>query len=195
MDTTVRDLINEAVGHTRLQPIIGPAAPYRPEDAAPAAEPPVAVPRPAPPRETGLPLPDRPRHVYHRQVRFGDIDPHGHVNNVRFLEYLEDARIALLLEFLGTDADDGSMDLLPGIAVARHEVNYRRPLRFRAGSVRVESWTTKVGLARCELAAVIRDDNDVFAEARSVLVAYDPLTRRPRRFTPDERAFLRRYQA
>lgn len=194
MDTTVRDLINEAVGHTRLQPIIGPAAPYGPGHAAPAPEPGVPVPRPAPPREPLPPLP-RPRHVYHRPVRFGDLDLHGHVNNVRFLEYLEDARIALLLEFLGTDADDGSMDLLPGIAVARHEVNYRRPLRFRPGSVRVESWTTKVGLVRCELAAEIRDDNDVFAEARSVLVAYDPLTRRPRRFTADERAFLRRYQA
>ncbi|MCF6476385.1 acyl-CoA thioesterase [Nonomuraea sp. MG754425] len=133
------------------------------------------------------------RHVYHRQVRFSDIDAHGHVNNVRFLEYLEDARIALFLDYAGAPPEDRSGLPAVGIAIVRHEVDYRRPLRFRHGMVRIESWVTKVNRVSCELAAEICSDEGVFAEARSTIMAFDPHTARPRRFTVPERAFLKRY--
>ncbi|MFI6924009.1 acyl-CoA thioesterase [Nonomuraea spiralis] len=136
------------------------------------------------------------RHIYHRQVRFSDIDAHGHVNNVRFLEYLEDARIALFLDYLDyagePPADRHGLPTV-GALIARHEVDYRRPLRFRHGSVRIESWVTKVNRVSCELAAEIRSDEEVFAEARSTVVAFDPQTAKPRRFTVHERAFLALY--
>ena len=133
------------------------------------------------------------RHIYHRQVRFSDVDANGHVNNVRFLEYLEDARIALYLDYAGALPEDRGG--LPAVrfAIVRHEVDYRKPLSFRHGSVRVESWMTKVNWASCELAAEICSDDGVFVEACSTIVGFDPHTARPRRFTVPERAFLKRY--
>jgi acyl-CoA thioester hydrolase len=137
--------------------------------------------------------PVRTRHVYHRQVRFSDIDANGHVNNVRFLEYLEDARIALYQGYEGAPPEERSG--LPAVwfAIVRHEVDYRRPLGFRHGWVRVESWMTKVNWASCQLAARIRSDDEVFAEAHSTIAGFDPNTGRVRRFTAPERAFLRSY--
>jgi acyl-CoA thioester hydrolase len=36
-------------------------------------------------------------HYYHPiEVRYGDLDPQGHVNNARYLTYLEQARIGYI---------------------------------------------------------------------------------------------------
>ncbi|OXM68379.1 acyl-CoA thioesterase [Amycolatopsis vastitatis] len=133
------------------------------------------------------------RHVYHRQIRFADIDAHGHVNNARFLEYLEDARIDLYLGFAGALREDS--DGLPsvGFVIVRHEVAYRKPLKFRDRAVRIESWVTKVSWASCELAGEVRSADEVFLEARSTAAPVDPDTGKPRRFTVPERAFLEGY--
>ena len=37
------------------------------------------------------------RHVYDCQVRFSDVDVYGHVNNVKYFEYYQEARIAFFL--------------------------------------------------------------------------------------------------
>ncbi|QKN67395.1 thioesterase [Amycolatopsis sp. WAC 01375] len=133
------------------------------------------------------------RHTYDRQIRFADIDAHGHVNNARFVEYLEDARIALYLDYAGALQEDRGGLPSVGMVVVRHEVDYRRPLEFGRRSVRIESWVTKVSWASCELAAEIRSDEGVHIEARSTIAAVDQDTAKPRRFTVSERAFLERY--
>ena len=45
-------------------------------------------------QQTDLPAAEY-RHVYEFYIRFGDIDSQGHVNNVKFLGYLEDARLEM----------------------------------------------------------------------------------------------------
>ncbi len=129
------------------------------------------------------------RHVLHRQMRFADIDSLGHVNNVRFLDYLEDARMAML--YLDPVRQGGRSHR--GLVVARHEIDYRRPLTFRTEPVRVETWVTELSAAKFGLAYEIRDDAEIFVRARSVLVAYDVENARPRRLTEDEVAYLRRF--
>ena len=37
------------------------------------------------------------RHVYDCHVRFSDVDVYGHVNNVKYFEYFQEARIAFLM--------------------------------------------------------------------------------------------------
>ena len=37
------------------------------------------------------------RHVYDCHVRFSDVDVYGHVNNVKYFEYFQEARIAFIL--------------------------------------------------------------------------------------------------
>ncbi|GAA3008845.1 thioesterase family protein [Streptosporangium longisporum] len=131
------------------------------------------------------------RHVFSRAVRFADIDSLGHVNNVRFLDYLEDARLAMF----HIDPHHEGIAPFRGLVVARHEIDYRRPLTFRLDPVRVESWVTEIRPVRFTLAYEIRDDEEVFVRAGSVLVAYDVEQASPRRLNQDELAYLRRFTA
>jgi acyl-CoA thioester hydrolase len=131
-----------------------------------------------------------PRHVHEFHVRFGDIDVLGHVNNCRYLTYLEDARVSMFR----LDPEREGREPLSGLVVARHEIDYRRPLLFGPEPVRVETWVTELRRASFSLAYEVRDDEHVYVRASSVMVAYDIEKARARRLTDDELAFLKAYQ-
>ncbi|GAA4631976.1 thioesterase family protein [Actinoallomurus vinaceus] len=129
------------------------------------------------------------KHVHEFHVRFSDIDSLGHVNNCRYLTYLEDARVAMFF----TDPQREGRRPLRGIVVARHEIDYRRPLLLRPDPVRVETRVTEIRAASFGLAYEVRDDEHVYARATSVIVGYDLEKGRTRRFDERERAFLQAY--
>ncbi len=108
---------------------------------------------------------------------------------MRFFDYLEDARLGML--FVDPVREGGRSH--QGLVVARHEIDYRRPLTFRPDPVRVETWVTEIRPSRFTLAYEIKDDEEVFVRARSVMVAYDVAGARPRRLTEDELAYLKRF--
>ena len=56
------------------------------------------------------------RHTFLCPMRWSDMDAYGHVNNVVFLRYLEEARIDLLLRAAGPD---GRAMLDGGVVVGR----------------------------------------------------------------------------
>jgi acyl-CoA thioester hydrolase len=122
-------------------------------------------------------------------VRFADIDSLGHVNNVRFFDYLEDARLGML----HIDPYKAGDDPFKGLVISRHEIDYRRPLGFRAEPVLVETWVTEIRPVRFSLAYEIRDEREVFVTATSVVVAYDVERAAPRRLTSAEIAYLKRF--
>ncbi len=71
---------------------------------------------------------------YHVHVRFSDVDVYGHVNNVTYFEYFQEARIPLLAG-LGRELPvAGAMEQ---VVVAQTDVDYRRPILFRAAAVRL----------------------------------------------------------
>ncbi len=76
------------------------------------------------------------RFVYDCPVRWSDMDAYGHINNVRFLTYYEEARVALM--FIGA-RDAGVTSLEAGIVIFRHEVDYLRPVDYGV-PVRIEMW-------------------------------------------------------
>lgn len=129
------------------------------------------------------------KHVHEFHVRFGDIDSLGHVNNCRYLTYLEDARVAMFF----TDPERERRHPLHGVVVARHEIDYRRPLLLRPEPVRVETWVTQIRAASFGLAYEVRDDEHAYARATSVMVGYDLAKGRTRRFDEREHAFLEAY--
>ncbi|WP_111178964.1 acyl-CoA thioesterase [Nonomuraea aridisoli] len=130
------------------------------------------------------------RHIYPRTVRFADVDSQGHVNNVRFLDYLEDARFGMF----SIDPYVAGDEPFKGLVVTRHEIDYRRPLGFRAEPVRVETWVTEIRPVRFTLRYEIRDDDTVYVTAMSVIAAYDVERAAPRRLTESELTYLKRYQ-
>ncbi len=68
------------------------------------------------------------------------MDAFGHVNNVTFLTYMQEARTGML--FAG-EAAEHIPDLIKGVVVARHEIDYRRPLEWRPEPVEVDVWTAR----------------------------------------------------
>jgi acyl-CoA thioester hydrolase len=127
------------------------------------------------------------RHVYPCPLRWSDMDAYGHVNNVRFLTLLEEARVAL---FFVAAAERGVTTLEGDIVVARHEIDYVAPLAFRPAPVPIETWVERVGAASATVAYSIHDGDTVYARAKTVLVAFDPAGGHTRRWTPAERAWL-----
>lgn len=129
------------------------------------------------------------RHVYLRTVRFADVDSQGHVNNVRFLDYLEDARFGMF----AIDLHKAGEEPFKGLVVTRHEIDYRRPLGFRPDPVRVETWVEEVRSVRFTLRYEIRDDDQIYVTAKSVIAAYDVERAAPRRLNEGELAYLKRF--
>ncbi|MBV2357494.1 acyl-CoA thioesterase [Streptomyces sp. J2-1] len=125
------------------------------------------------------------RHTYPCPLRWADMDAYGHVNNVVFLRYLEEARVDLLFR--------PDQVFRRGSVVARHEIDYKRQLVHRHTPVDVELWVTEIRAASFTLAYEVKDADLVYVRASTVVVPYDFEAARPRRLTPDERAFLEKY--
>lgn len=129
------------------------------------------------------------RHIYEFRIRFGDIDSQMHVNNVKFLGYLEDAR----LEMFHSDPVRAGLEPVRGMVVSRHEIDYKVPLTGVIHPVRVETWVTELRAASFKLAYEVRDDKNVYATALSTLVAFDVENARLRRYTAAEREYIGRF--
>ena len=126
-------------------------------------------------------------------MRWSDMDAYGHVNNVQYLRFFEDARIeAFGAHRAGEDA--GSM-LDTGILVARHEIEYLKPLTWRPEPVHIDLWITTLKGAMIEVGYEVYDapvdgPRVRYALAESTLVLYDLAADRPRRLTETDIARL-----
>ena len=127
------------------------------------------------------------RHVYDCHVRFSDVDIYGHVNNVKYFEYYQEARIAFILSLAGLEyaAEDAMQQV-----VARIDVDYRRPILFRLEPYDVTQWVAEVGGKSAVLVGEIRDGDEVLARSRVVLVAFDKETQRATEMNPRQRERL-----
>jgi acyl-CoA thioester hydrolase len=129
------------------------------------------------------------RHVYECHVRFSDVDVYGHVNNVKYFEYYQEARIAFLRSL--TDAEEE-----PSLrqVVARIDVDYKRPILFRPEPYLVESWVTGIGTSSYALDSRIVDadgaERTVYSTSQVKLVAFDTRSQRSRPLTDVERSRL-----
>lgn len=130
------------------------------------------------------------RHHYSCPMRWSDMDAFGHVNNVVFVRYLEEARIDFMFRLA---PGGGSPSFSGGSVVARHEIDYKLPLVHRHEPVTVELWVTKIGAAMLTIAYEIKDEDQVYVRASTVVVPYDLQAGRPRRITAEEKSFLLKY--
>ncbi|HVX43086.1 MAG TPA: acyl-CoA thioesterase [Mycobacteriales bacterium] len=139
------------------------------------------------------------RHTYLCPMRWSDMDAQGHVNNSAFFVYLEQARIDLFFDLAGTEGIDS---LARGVVVARHEIDYRRPVLYSARPLRIELWCSHIGGASFTVDYALYDDSGngagpapgpVAVQARTRCVPYHLAAGRARRLEPAEREFLARY--
>jgi acyl-CoA thioester hydrolase len=132
------------------------------------------------------------------------MDSLGHVNNVAYVDYLQEARVDMLAVH---PPQPGAEALVEGVVVARHEVEFTRPLVYRPAPVRIETWVRRVRAADFSLGYEVRDDDASgdgvshpggnsrrpYVRATSVLVPYDFAAQRPRRLTAAERSVLAQF--
>ena len=129
------------------------------------------------------------RHTYDCAVRFSDVDAYRHVNNVKYFEYFQEARIAMITAMRGLP-DEGSDSGGLGVVVARIDVDYRSPMFFREQPYEVETWVSHVGRSSFVIDGHIRDGQQILSSARAVMVAFDAATQRSRELTEQQRAAL-----
>lgn len=105
------------------------------------------------------------------EVRYGDLDPQGHLNNAKYLTYLEQARINYL-KHLGLWGGGSFLDI--GIILAKVEITFHAPAIFDQ-QVRVGMRTTRLGNKSMEMEYILEDTRtgQALATSSSVQVAYD----------------------
>jgi acyl-CoA thioester hydrolase len=112
------------------------------------------------------------RFFHQVEVRYGDLDPQGHLNNAKYLTYFEQARIHYLIH-LGLFKDGGSfMDV--GIILADAHVTFLSIVRWEQ-DVRIGVRISRLGNKSMDSEYLMVDGatNQELATGSSVLVAYD----------------------
>lgn len=116
-------------------------------------------------------------HHYHDFiVRWSDQDAYGHVNNMRYFDYIQEARIAMMM-----DATRTSLQHMVGPEsnyvwfVVRQDVEYLRQMKHRSAPYRARTALARVGTTSATFAADITDpqDSTVIARATTVQVCAD----------------------
>lgn len=128
------------------------------------------------PAFVGVPVPRRPENHYAVHVRFSDIDGYGHVNNIRYVEYLQEARIALISRlFREVPGRRGRVAMV----VASIDIEYKRQLTVAPEPYDAHTRVTDAGRSSMVLVTDVLDrDGSVAARGRVVLVFFDPETQR-----------------
>jgi acyl-CoA thioester hydrolase len=116
-------------------------------------------------------------HYPHRvadTIRFGDLDPQGHVNQAVFLTYFESGRVAM---FRNQDLGIG----VPGatFVLVRMEVDYLKELHW-PGTIEIGTGVAEFGRSSFKVTQAIFRDGACAAIGRATLVCIDLATRKAR---------------
>ena len=114
-------------------------------------------------------------HAYDFVVRWSDLDPYGHVNNVRVFDFVAEARIRMSPD--GEDTTRMHAAAEQGLLwmVARQDVDYVGQIAHRTEPYRVRSAIARVGRTSVTIVAQVEDplDDAVLTRTRTVLVCGD----------------------
>ena len=137
-----------------------PAAAKKETAAAPAAAEPLTAPQAEPVALIRVPL----------SVRWRDLDAFNHVNNSKYLSYLEEARLRWMLSVPGQGLDD---HVAPVVAAAN--LNYKRPIEWPA-EVEIELFVERLGNTSVTIGHRIvdaRDSGVLYCDGNVVMVWID----------------------
>ena len=123
-------------------------------------------------------------------VRWGELDPYGHVNHAAYLSYLEHARIAALEHIgwgMGSLRDRGYQ-----VVVTRADVRFRRPAAA-AEQLVIDSWIEELRPASSRWRQTIRRGDKVILEAE-ITAACTTADGRPTRTPQDFQQALKKLE-
>lgn len=107
-------------------------------------------------------------------VRFGECDGLGHVNNVTYYDYMEDARIDVFRLF------NPSLDLNTwNMIVASTRCDYLQQVTY-AEKLTVYTWFSKIGNSSFMVEHVLcNEQGDFVARGQATMIAYDYTHKKP----------------
>jgi acyl-CoA thioester hydrolase len=123
------------------------------------------------------------RFLHEVRMRWSDMDAYRHINNTAYLAYLEDARVAMFFH-----RHEGFSS---GTVIARHEINYLRPVVYHPEPLRLELWIDTIRAASFVVHYEVVDLGTVVARASTTCVTMNFDSNAPRRLTDEEREILR----
>jgi len=111
------------------------------------------------------------------EVRYGDLDPQGHVNNAKFFTYVEQARISYVIH-LGLWEGKSFFDI--GFILAEARLTFDSPIHF-GQKPQVNVGVSRMGNKSLTMEYLLleAESGEKFASGESVLVAYDYRSRTP----------------
>ena len=107
-------------------------------------------------------------------IRFGDLDPQGHVNNTVFATFFETGRVMLLREPKNLLNPPGATSVL-----ARLDINFVKELHW-PGTVEIGTGTVEIGRSSYTFLQAIFHEGACAATGRATMVMIDAATRRAR---------------
>lgn len=129
-------------------------------------------------------------------MRWTDQDVYRHVNNARAVTLLEEARVRFVFE---AAAEDGVAGFPAGLLVVALHVDYRRQIPYHGRGLRVSMTVDDLAAASFRICYAMHEGpaetDPVAVVAWTRMATVDLDAGRPRRLTPDERAFLGRWAA
>lgn len=133
---------------------------------------------PARPKKPAPQPADYPHHVTD-VIRYGDLDPQGHVNNAVFSTYFESGRVAMFRDpNLGIGVPNATFVLV------RQEIDFLREVRW-PGNVVIGTALAEFGRSSFTVTQAIFTAEECAAAGRATLVMMDTITRRPRPLPPE----------
>src|SRR5690554_3221357 len=114
-------------------------------------------------------------HVTNIQVRFGDTDALGHVNNAVYATYAETARIEFFRSVAGMYSEPGEVG---GFILARLAMDFRSQVRL-GQKVEVTTRLQRLGNTSMTIAQQVLADGVVAADVEAVAVSFDYGLQRP----------------
>ena len=108
-------------------------------------------------------------HFYHPiEVRYGDLDPQGHVNNAKHLTYFEQARIAYWIQLGLFTKHQSFMEI--GVIVADLHITYLEPI-FYGQNIEAGVHISKIGNKSMTMEQSLRDVDTGRELAKGVVIA------------------------
>ena len=106
------------------------------------------------------------------EVRYGDLDPQGHVNNAKHLTYFEQARIAYLIELGLFTKNQSFMEI--GVILADVHITYFAPIYY-GQNIKVGVYISKLGNKSMTWEQNILDaeTGKELAKGEVIMVTYD----------------------
>jgi acyl-CoA thioester hydrolase len=124
-------------------------------------------------------------------IRWDDIDAFGHVNNAKYLTYIQEARFQWSFYQY---AAKGEKPTLVEMVVAKAEVDYLVPIYEGGRFYDVNLWVESIGNSSFVMGyEVVGDNAVVHAKVKTVQVAVSMETKKSRPLTDTERVFLNKY--